>query len=115
MREEADAEAGQWERFLQVLQEVFGQPFSVSDLKKKMDERVGNVLGGIEPSSAAEELRRALPDYLAEVADRLGFFQRRAGKLFAEHCGRRFGESGIYLDRDGISHHAQMWVVEVGS
>jgi hypothetical protein len=116
LREEADAEAGQWERFLQVLQEVFsGQPFGISDLKKKMDERVGNALGGIEPSSQAEELRRALPDYLAEGADRAGFFQRRAGKLFAEHCGRRFGESQIYLDRNGISHHAQMWVTGMGS
>ena len=115
LREEADAEAAQWERFLQVLRDVFGQPFSVADLKKKMGERVGNVLGGIEPSSEAEELRRALPDYLAEFVDRPGSFQCRAGNLFAKHCGRRFGKSEIYLDRAGISHHAQMWVVGSGT
>jgi hypothetical protein len=116
LRDESDSEAGQLERFLQVLREVFdGEPFSLGDVKKKMDGRVGNAFGGTELSSEAEEIRRALPDYLAEVSDRGGFFQRRAGKLFAEHCGRRFGDGQIYLCRDGISHHAQMWAIGSGS
>jgi hypothetical protein len=115
LREEADSEAGQWERFLQILHEVFcGQAFALSDLKTKMDARVGSALGGIEPTLEAQELRRTLPDYLAEVSDRSGFFQRRAGKLFAELCGRRFGDSQIYLCRRGIEHHAQMWAVGIG-
>ncbi len=116
LRDEADAEAGQWERFLQVLQEVFcGEPFSLADLKRRMDERADNAFGGSELSHEAEDVRRALPDYLAEVSDRFGFFQRRAGKLFAEHCDRRFGDSQIFLRRDGISHHAQMWGIGAGS
>jgi len=116
LREQADEEAGQWERFLQALREVFpGQPFALSDLRKKLCERVGNMVGGLELSSGAEELRRTLPDYLMEVLDREGFFQRRAGKVFAEYCERRFGQDQIYIRRDGISHHAQMWSIEAGS
>jgi len=116
-RDESDAEAGEWERFLQLLEEQFGgQPFSVADLNKKLGERVFPSFGGApELSEAAEQLRQALPGYLAEVADRGGFFQRRAGKLFAEHCGRRFGEKQVHLRRDGISHHAQLWTVGSGS
>jgi hypothetical protein len=114
--EEADAEAVQWENFLQALAEMFPErPFRVEDLSKKLHERTSNVLGAVEASDEAEELRAALPDYLAEVADRDGFFRRGAGKLFAEHCGRRFGKTEVYLRRDGISHHAQMWAVAKGS
>lgn len=116
MREEADAEAGEWERFLQVLQETFGErAFSVFDLYKKLIEKTSNGFGGgMEPSCEADQLRRALPGYLSEVVDRNGFFQRRTGRLFAEHCERRFGESQIYIRREGITHHAQMWGIRGG-
>lgn len=117
LREESDVEAGQWERYLQVLEGVFGKlAFSIADLSKKMNERgISPVGGGLELSEEADGLRRAMPDYLAECPDKPGFFQRRAGKLFAEYCDRRFGEGQVYLRRDGIAHHAQLWAVGSGS
>ncbi len=52
------------------------------------------------PNLETKRLREALPDFLAEAADRTGgFFQHRLGKCFAERVGRRFGESQVFLER----------------
>jgi len=54
------------------------------------------------PNIETKRLREALPDFLADAADRTGgFFQRRLGKCFAERVGRRFGESQVLVDRAG--------------
>ncbi len=95
MFEQADSEAAQWESFLLMLADLFdGEPFRVTDVVEKLPAKDG--------SSTPEmtRLRGALPDFLAEAADRTGgFFQRRLGKCFAERVGRRFGESQVFIER----------------
>jgi hypothetical protein len=110
MFEQSDAEAVQWEAFLLALYEGFNaHPFRVSDVVDKL--RVG------DPQLLTREskcLREALPDFLADAADRTGgFFQRRLGKCFAERAGRRFGESQVFLERADEDRKAkvQRWRV----
>lgn len=62
----------------------------------------------------SRRLREALPDFLAEAADRAGgFFQRRLGRCFAQRIGRRFGESQVFLERADEDRKAkvQRWKV----
>jgi hypothetical protein len=59
-------------------------------------------------------LRSALPDFLAEAADRTGgFFQRRLGKCLSDRVGRRFGESQVFVERVGEhgKTKVRMWKV----
>jgi hypothetical protein len=109
--QEADNEAGQWEGFLQTLDEVFyGEPFTVHQLVERL--KVKNRAGeSADTCVQAMMLREALPDFLAEGIDREGFFQRRAGKAFAERIERRFGSSQIYLKRGPMTHKVQQWIV----
>lgn len=68
----------------------------------------------IPGAGESRRLREALPDFLAEAADRTGgFFQRRLGKCFAERVGRRFGESQVFLERADEDRKAkvQRWKV----
>jgi hypothetical protein len=109
MFEQADSDAAQWEVFLLTLADLFdGEPFRVTDVVEKLPAKDG--------SSTPEmtRLRGALPDFLAEAADRTGgFFQRRLGKCFAERVGRRFGESQVFLERADEDRKAkvQRWKV----
>lgn len=114
---EADGEATQWEGFLKTLFDVFdGSPFTVAQVAERLRSKAWNELGTVlQPSDQAAALKAALPDYLVEASDRDGFFRRRLGKCFAEHCDRRFGESQVYLHRAGIKHNVQEWVVELPS
>jgi hypothetical protein len=109
----ADSESVQWEEFLQVLHEIFyGHAFTVAEIAEILNEKSWNEdRRASEPSKRAAALRRTLPDFLAEVMDRDGFFQRRAGKCFAERVGRRFGESEMHLVRGGTSHKVQQWQI----
>lgn len=95
MFEQADADAIQWEAFLLALADLFGgEPFRVAEIFEKLGTN------GALTGTDAKRLRGALPDILAEAADRTGgFFQRRLGKCFAERVGRRFGESQVYSER----------------
>lgn len=96
MFEQSDAEALQWEAFLLALHDVFdGKPFRVSDVVDRLTIRDSQLL-----SDDNKCLRQALPDFLADAADRTGgFFQRRLGRCFAERLGRRFGDSQVFLER----------------
>jgi hypothetical protein len=109
MFEQADSDGVQWEAFLLVLVEVFGdEPFRVTDVLDKLGTKDGF------SAPDAKRLREALPDFLAEAADRTGgFFQRRLGKCFAERVGRRFGESQVFLERADQDRKAkvQRWSV----
>jgi hypothetical protein len=98
MFDQADADSLQWESFLLVLADLFdGQPFRVTDLVERLEARA---LTGA--NSESKRLREALPDFLAEAADKTGgFFQRRLGKCFAERVGRRFGERQVLIERTG--------------
>lgn len=52
------------------------------------------------PNLETKRLRKALPDLLADAADRTGgFTQRRLGRSFAERVGPRYGESQVFLER----------------
>jgi len=95
MFEQADSDAVQWEAFLSVLAEIFDdEPFRATDVFEKL------ATNGSFNAPDAKRLREALPDFLAEAADRTGgFFQRRLGRCFAERVGRRFGESQVVLER----------------
>jgi hypothetical protein len=44
--------------------------------------------------------------------DRTGSFQTTVGKALAAVADRRFGQSGVRLERDRLVHHAQTWKVE---
>lgn len=106
MFEQADSDGVQWEVFLLALADVFDdEPFRVTD-----------VVGGLASNGAcgpdSKRLREALPDSLAEAADKAGgFFQRRLGRCFSERIGRRFGESQVFVERAGKhgKTKVQMW------
>jgi hypothetical protein len=108
---QADSEAVQWEAFLLTLDELFDrEPFRVTDIVERLSAREAELV-----KTVAKRIRDALPDFLAEAADRTGgFFQRRLGKSFAERAGRRFGESQIFLERaDGDRKtKVQRWRVQ---
>jgi hypothetical protein len=111
MFEQSDSEAAQWEAFLLALADLFdGEPFRVTDIVEQMEARALALPG----AGDSKRLREALPDHLAEAADRTGgFFQRRLGRCFAERAGRRFGESQVYLERADEDRKAkvQRWRV----
>lgn len=113
--DESDAENSQWGAFLLVLDEIFySEQFLTVDIVKKLKETTWNpTTKRDEPTSAADRLHDALPDYLAEGAER-GSLQRRLGKAFAQRVGRRFGSRGYYIMKDGDSYQgAQYWKVMV--
>jgi hypothetical protein len=109
MLEQADSDAVQWEAFLSVLAEIFSDdPFRATDVFDKL------AANGSFTAPDAKRLREALPDFLAEAADRTGgFFQRRLGRCFAKRVGRRFGESQVFLERADEDRKAkvQRWRV----
>lgn len=110
MFEQSDGEASQWETFFLALAELFnGEPFRVMDVVDKLPVKEG------ASTVEMKRLRGALPDFLADAADRTGgFFQRRLGKCFAERVGRRFGESQVCLERADEDRKAkvQRWRVQ---
>lgn len=110
MFQQSDSEAVQWEAFLLALCDLFsGQPFRVADVVDRLQVRDPQLL-----TTESKRLREALPDFLADAADRTGgFFQRRLGKCFAERSGRRFGESQVFLERADEDRKAkvQRWRV----
>jgi hypothetical protein len=111
MFEQSDSEAAQREAFLLALADLFdGEPFRVTDIVEQMEARAL----ALPNAGEFKRLREALPDFLAEAADRTGgFFQRRLGRCFAERVGRHFGESQVYLERADEDRKAkvQRWKV----
>lgn len=109
----ADSDGAQWEAFLRTLHGVFhGEEFTAAGIFGKLREKSWNGQT-TEPSSGASELREALPDYLAEAADKEGFFQKRCGRCFSERVGRRYGSAEVFLQRGGVTHKTQRWIVEM--
>ena len=109
MLEQADAEAPQWECFLLVLAELFdGEPFRVTDIVERLPPK------DAPGTPETKHLRDALPDFLAEAADRTGgFFQRRLGRCFSDRVDKRFGASQVFVERAGEDSKTkvQMWRV----
>jgi hypothetical protein len=88
-------EAKQWESFLLAIHGVFsGSAFTISDLDEKIQGQA---------SAAQQQLCATMPDRIAAIAARDDLYQSYMGKLFSQHCERRFGKSGIHLRRDQTS------------
>lgn len=99
--EETDSDSTEWEGFLLAVHACFeARAFTVAEIAEKLHDKY---------SAERDTLRAALPGFLAEVMDREGFFQRRAGKCFAERAGRRFGDTQIHLKRSVLLHGRQQW------
>jgi hypothetical protein len=79
--EQADIDTVQWEAFLKTLDSAFNsEPFMVSLVWERMNERTWNEsTRRTELLDRAEELRAALPDFIAQAMDREGFFKQRLG------------------------------------
>ena len=114
MYAEVDDECMAWEGFLLALDDTFcAQPFTVAEVVETLNEKVWVEEKHCHvPTARALSLRRALPGRLASAIDRAGSFQTTAGKALAAIVDRRFGQSGVYLKRDRLVHHAQHWKVE---
>jgi hypothetical protein len=115
MYQEADDESREWEGFLLVLHEIFcGEAFTVAEIVETMNGKTAAPGAfGSEPTAHAKQLKAALPGFLAEAMDRLGFFQRRIGHAFAAKMDRRFGESGVHLKKGTMLAGRQQWEVAI--
>jgi hypothetical protein len=68
-------------------------------------------------TARAEELRAALPDFIAEAMDREGFFKQRLGIAFSERVGRRYGDAQLRIERHAADLHCKVarWKVMMSS
>jgi hypothetical protein len=108
--EQSDVESMQWEAFLKTLDAVFyGEAFTAAQVWERLNERT------YEPSmrqsiltDRAEQLRAALPDFVAQAMDREGFFKQRLGTAFSERRGRRYGDPQVRIERDMDDRHGKV-------
>jgi hypothetical protein len=101
--EQADNDSSQWESLLDRLAAVFGnQAFTVSQVWERMHQGSPNF------TSSAQQVRSALPDFVADVMDREGYFKQRLSRAFRERLGRRFGDSEVHIERDADDRHAKV-------
>jgi hypothetical protein len=109
---QADTESVEWETFLLALRETFEYPFTVAAIARMFDKSTWNTQRGEPPE--VPKLRESLPEYLAEVADRPGVFNRRLGNAFRQREGRHYCDSGVHILRTDLTqHHAVSWEVVV--
>ncbi|MCX6022659.1 MAG: hypothetical protein NTZ05_13200 [Chloroflexi bacterium] len=103
LHEEADEEAQQWEGFLHILHEIYGdKPFRVAAVADLIKDRT--------------TLAEVLPDEVANAwAKTEGSFQRRLGKAFASKTGTRYGPQGLHLVKAGVETRGQsvLWQVSI--
>lgn len=59
-------------------------------------------------ATPAEELRAALPDFIAQAMDREGYFKQRLGFAFRERVGRRYGDEQFRIERDIDDRHSKV-------
>jgi hypothetical protein len=98
---QADAESTQWEAFLKTLDGAFySEPFTVAQVWERMKDKTYDAeTHQTVLTQRADELRAALPDFIAQAIDREGFFKQRLGFAFGERVGRRFGDSQFRIER----------------
>jgi hypothetical protein len=117
--EQADIDSIQWEAFLKTLDAIFErQPFTVAQVWERMHERTWRESSRQSTlSDRAEELRAALPDFIAQAMDREGFFKQRLGLALRERLGRRYGDSQVRVERDAEDLHCKVarWRVVLNS
>jgi hypothetical protein len=107
---QADAESIQWEAFLKTLDGVFySEPFTVAQVWERMNDKTYNAdTRQTALTQRAEELRAALPDFIAQAMDREGFFKQRLGFAFGERVGRRYGDAQFRIERDADNLHGKV-------
>lgn len=119
LHKQADAESVQWEAFLKTIDAAFyGEPFTVAQVWERMNDKTYNAdARQTAPTERAEEVRAALPDFIAQAMDREGFFKQRLGIAFGERLGRRYGEAQVRIERDGDDLHGKVarWKVIMSS
>lgn len=103
---EADAELRQWEGFLAAVFDEFGsEPWTVSDLKLRLDREVQEV------TTFRVLIHETLPDDLADAfVDPRRSFSRVCGRALAHQEGRRF-PSGLMIARGKTVRRATQWVI----
>jgi hypothetical protein len=108
--EQADIESVQWEAFLKTLDRVLhGESFMVSQVWECMNSKTFDAdAKQTVLTNRAEELRAALPDFIAQAMDREGFFKQRLGFAFGEHVGRRYGDAQVRIERDADDLHGKV-------
>jgi hypothetical protein len=100
--DEADVESRQWEAFLLALHDRFPHPFRSAEVL------VPSATGDLVDDGIT--LAELLPDSVAGPRETL---QHRLGNAFSAHVGRRFGQSGVYLEKAGERQRATLWKVVV--
>jgi len=108
--EQADAESTQWEAFLKTLDAAFySEASTVAQVWERMNDKTYNAdTRQTTLTTRAEELRAALPDFIAQAMDREGYFKQRIGFAFGERVGRRYGDSQFRIERDVDERHAKV-------
>lgn len=86
MYESSDQSGPQWEQFLRVLAEVFG------DRCFRTSEVMEHIVG-------CEALREAVPDDLADDVEKPGRFKRRLGTALSKRVDKRHGDSGVHVEK----------------
>jgi hypothetical protein len=103
--EHLDPDAQQWEAFLTVWWQRYGEkPVTVATLVERIKESSGL-------------LQEALPEYLADSLDgSAGNFRKRLGRAFRKHKGVRYGDAGLYLESAGKDSrkNVMQWQVVCG-
>ena len=85
MFEQSDVEAAQWEAFVLMLLNLFnGVPFRVTDIVERLPAKDGT------NTQEMSCLRSALPDFLAEAADRTRLFSAAMRKMSCRPGGPTF-------------------------
>jgi hypothetical protein len=107
---QADAESVQWEAFLRTLDSAFySEPFTVAQVWDRMNDKTYDTDTRQTLLTAhADELRAALPDFIAQAMDREGFFKQRLGIAFGERVGRRYGDAQVRIERDFDDLHGKV-------
>lgn len=117
--EQADTESTQWEALLNTLNEMFyGDPFTVAQVWERIHEKEYiNETNRTTSTERSGELRAVLPDFVAQVVDREGFFKQRLGFAFRERVGRRYGTTQVRIERVDNDRHGKVarWKVEMNA
>jgi hypothetical protein len=115
MFENSDGERGEWEAFLDTLEDAFEErPFTVAQLWERLNEQTyEEIIRRSVLSAHADQLREALPMELSRWMDREGVFKQRLGIALKQRCGQRFGKRQLSIERLSVDggHRVQRWRV----
>ena len=111
----SDGERGEWEAFLDTLEDAFEErPFTVAQLWERLNEQTyEEIIRRSVLSAQADQLREALPMDLSRWMDREGVFKQRLGIALKQRCGQRFGKRQLAIERLSVDggHRVQRWRV----